>query len=90
MVDQGPTPPGLACETPSPAQSRAPGTPHSLVLSLQDIPGHRQQGKQVGLAHVLDLAEPLLVLSSRHVLLELLQQVGARKGHEQGAPEHWG
>ena len=35
------------------------------------------------MAHVLDLAEPLLVLGSRHVFLELLQQAGARKGREE-------
>ena len=83
MVDQGSPLPGLACETTSPAPSRASETPRSLVLSLQDVPGHRQQGQQVGLAHVLDLAEPLLVLGARHVFLELLQQAGARKGREE-------
>ena len=78
------TPSTWAGETTAPSpQSRASGTPHSLVLSLQDVPGHRQQGQQVGLAHVLDLTEPLLVLGSRHVLLELLQQAGARKGREE-------
>ena len=49
-------------------------SPHSLILSLQDIPGHGQQGQEAGLAHVLDLPEPLLVLGSRHVVLELLQR----------------
>lgn len=53
-------------------QYRASEIPHSLVLSLQDIPGHGQQGQEAGLAHVLDLPQTLLVLGPRHVVLELL------------------
>lgn len=68
-------------------QFRASEIPHSLVLSLQDIPGHGQQGQEAGMAHVLDLLKSLLVLGPRHVVLELLQQKGAREGHEAGAPE---
>lgn len=83
MVDQGSPMPGLLVRPPPLHHPEPLRPPHSLVLSLQDVPGHRQQGQQEGLAHVLDLAEPLLVLGSRHVFLELLQQAGARKGREE-------
>lgn len=72
--------PGLR-DCPPPPQDRASEIPHSL-LSLQDIPGHRQQGQEAGLTHVLDLPKPLLVLGPQHVVLELLQQEGVRDGHE--------
>lgn len=47
--------------------------PDSL-LSLEDVPGHRQQGQEAGLIGVLHLPEPLLVWSSHHVVLEVLWQ----------------
>lgn len=73
MADSGPLSalPGLQGRLPP--STEPPRPPHSLVLSLQDIPGHGQQGQEAGLAHVLYLPEPLLVLGPRHVVLELLQ-----------------
>lgn len=73
MADSGPLSalPGLQDHLPP--QHGASEIPHSLVLSLQDIPGHGQQGQEAGLAHVLDLPKPLLVLGPRHVVLELLR-----------------
>lgn len=83
MVDSGPllALPGLR-DSPPP-QHRGPEIPRSLVLSLQDIPGHRQQGQEAGLAHMLDLPEPLLVLGPRHVVLELLWWARGRDGCEE-------
>lgn len=85
-------PPGLPDCTPIPPH-QASETPHSLVLSVQDIPRHGQQGQQAGLARVLHLPEPLLMLGPRHVVLELLRQEGVREGREDSAPalgSHWG
>lgn len=65
VLDQVPHVVELAGVAPAPRR-------RLFVFSLQDVPGHRQQGQEAGLAHVLDLSEPLLVLGPRHVVLELL------------------
>lgn len=62
---------GLACKAVHPPAWSLRDS-HSLIFSLQHIPGHGQQGQEAGLARVLELPEPLLVLGPRHVVLELL------------------
>lgn len=67
-------PPSAWPARPSTPRHGAFEIPHSLIFSLQHIPGHGQQGQEASLARVLELPEPLLVLGPRHVVLELLRR----------------